>query len=119
MTQISFSAFALQAQMSSPGGVNHKPVGGPSGACGPSVCATKKRRKPRPVDQLPLPLPESLPFSGVVCGQRGYLVDVRDDFWDVIGDRSMDAPDRIPAGSSQCGRSGLVFGFTFRDGWLS
>lgn len=55
MTQISFQAFALRAQTSSPGGVNPNPVGGPSGAGGLPVCTTKKRRKPRPVDQLPLP----------------------------------------------------------------
>lgn len=57
MNQISFNAFALQAHQSSRGGVNPNPVGGPSGAGGPSVCTVKKSRgKPRPVDQLPLPL---------------------------------------------------------------
>ncbi len=57
MNQVSFLTFALRAHQSSPGGVNPNPVGGPSGAGGPSVCTSKKtRRKPRPVDQLPLPL---------------------------------------------------------------
>lgn len=56
MNQVSFLSFALIAQTSSPGGVNLNPVGGPSGAGGLPVCTTKKRRKPLPPDQLPLPL---------------------------------------------------------------
>lgn len=59
MQQLSFHAFAHRAQQSSRRGVNPKLSGGPFGEGGPGVCTSSKplrKRKPRPVDQLPLPL---------------------------------------------------------------
>lgn len=127
MNQVSFLSFALRAQSSSRGGVNPNPVGGPSGAGGPSVCTTKKRRKPRPVDQLPLPLD----VIDHVHGRLSFAGLTAPGWYDYAGDyiNAMDAPDHLPSGSTRgrllppcplfTGGRLLVDGHNACKGWLS
>lgn len=121
MNQVSFHAFALRVPMSSPGGVNHNPVGGPSGACGPSVCTSKKaRRKPRPVDQLPLPL-AGAPIEvhdNPLFWHGEHAGNMKPGFHDPFGDyvNPMDAPCRLPMGGLWS-HGARAFGGVPRD-WL-